>query len=349
MIYFVFLIISFFLVLVFTPIIIRFAKRLKLFDLPGGRKIHKKPVPRLGGIAIFLSFWITISIANFMFSNYLVLPKNLFVLFIVSCVFLLFSIYDDIRGIKAHLKLFLEIVGSIILITLGNFKITNITNQVIGNINFGFLSIPITILWIIYIMNAINLIDGMDGVAAGVVAISSFFLFLISNFQNNEILKFFSIILFGVNIGFLVFNFPPAKIFMGDCGSLFLGLIISVIAIIGNQKSSVAISFFVPIILLIFPIMDTILAIIRRILKGKNIFIGDREHLHHRLLNLGFSDRSILLTIYIICIYFGLISMLTLFIKPKFAFLIFILLLLTVGGLIVILESIESILKAKRD
>ncbi len=303
-----------------------------MLDMPGERKIHKYPVPNFGGIAIYIAFIINIFLA-FKLSNYIDLnTRGVTGLLIGSFIIFLLGVYDDLKGTGPVLKFFVQIAAALILIKYG-YLIDRISNPLGGIVNLpDWLSVAVTIFWVVGIINAINLLDGLDGLAAGVIGISSFFVFIIACVQNNYIVASLAVILVGANAGFLVFNKYPAKIFMGDTGSMFLGFLFAAMAILGNRKSAIAINLLIPIVLLSIPIIDTFLAILRRANKKKNIFQADKEHIHHRLLHLGIPYKKVILLIYFFCIYLGLISLLSLKLPNEFIFI----LLLIVGINIVI-------------
>ncbi len=332
---------AFILSFILTFFCIKAANKWGLVDVPNERKIHKEPIPYLGGVAIYFAFLI-VFIFSIKLSPVLVLEKKYIGLIISSFILFLFGLYDDIKGSNALLKFSFQIIAAFILVQSG-FIIDKITNPLGGSIFFPhWLSILITIFWIVGIINAINLLDGLDGLASGVVGISSFFIFIIAFIQNNTLVATLAIILAGINFGFLMFNKYPAKIFMGDTGSMFLGLIFSIIAIIGSRKSTVAINLLIPLVLLTIPIIDTLLAIIRRANRRKHIFQADKEHIHHRLLNLGIPYKKVILLIYLFCIYLGLISMISLVVPKEFTFILLLIIGINVIIGLYVLNLIES-------
>lgn len=198
-------------------------------------------------------------------------------------------------------------------------------------------------------MNAINLIDGMDGLASGVVALASIFLFVISFILGNTLVLYIISLLFGAIVGFYIYNFPPAKIFMGDGGAYFLGFIYSTIGLMGVKKSSVAVLFVIPIVILFIPIFDAFRVIYRRIREKKDIFTADKNHIHHRLLSLGLTKKTILFITYIITIILGVFSILIILIPPEYAFLIFILIFMIICLAFYVLYIIERQILNKKD
>ncbi len=332
--------------IIFTYLCIKTATKFKIVDLPSQRKVHKKPIPYLGGVAIYFSFMITF-ILSILVISFFKFDIKISSLIITSLLLLLLGLYDDLKGVTPLLKLSFQIIIALIL-TLSGFIIDKITNPLGGSLYFPYwLSLILTVFWIVGIINAINLLDGLDGLAAGVINIASLFIFIIAIINSNSIIGCMTIILIGTTLGFLLFNFPPAKIFMGDTGSMFLGLIFAVIAIIGNRKSAVAINLVIPIVLLAIPIIDTLLAIIRRANKKKYIFKADKEHIHHRLLNLGIPYRKVIILIYLFCIYLGLISLASLGVPKEFTFILFLVIGINVFIGLYVLNLIEKYIRKK--
>ncbi len=293
-------IISFFM----TPIAKKAAIKIGAIDIPKDeRRVHNKPMPLLGGLAIYIS---TI-VATLLF---LPLNKDLLSIIIGGTIIVISGVIDDIKGISPRVKLLFQIVASIILI-IGDVKIDFISNPFSKENKLLYLkgfSIPLTIIWVVGITNAFNLIDGLDGLTAGIASISSLsLLFVAVQFCYNEVM-IISSILAGSCLGFLPYNFNPAKIFMGDTGSLFLGFIIAAISIEGVMKSTAAIAVILPIIVLGIPIFDTTFAIFRRLLNGKSIMEADKGHLHHQLLEKGYTQKQTVLIFYLISGIFGFLA-----------------------------------------
>jgi UDP-GlcNAc:undecaprenyl-phosphate/decaprenyl-phosphate GlcNAc-1-phosphate transferase len=327
---------------ILTILCMKVATHNKIMDIPNPRKIHKAPVPYLGGVAIFISFFATLLISTAVFPECKPYFTNMGGLLISSCIIFFLGLYDNLRDANAMLKFSFQIIAAIIVVYSG-FSINILTNPFGADLLLpSWLSIDLTVLWIVAIINAINLLDGLDGLAGGVVCISSLFLFIVALLSQNNLVAILSFLLFSSTFGFLFFNFPPAKIFMGDTGSMFLGFIFSVIAIIGNRKSAVAINLLVPIVLLSIPIVDTLMAILRRAKKKKNLFQADREHLHHRLLNLKLPYDKILVLIYLLCLYLGLISILSVFLEKKLILLLLFIIGSNMGLFLLFMASIEK-------
>ena len=274
---------------------------LSVYDIPNERKIQKEPVPLLGGVGIFLTFllcYIIFGTPSAIMSSIL----------IASFLVLLLGIFDDIKPIPAKYKIIVHVLIASILVFYGNLRLD--TANIFGlSIKLGVLSPFVTILLIVGIINAINLIDGLDGLSGGISSI--YFLtiavlgFILNKFGGLDII--ISIIMLGATLGYLVHNFPPAKIYMGDAGSTFIGLMISVIMLIGFKTLTLT-SLIIPSLLLAIPILDTLFAIIRRKLKHKPAMQPDKDHLHHQLLKMHLSKTKTVLIIYAINALFSITS-----------------------------------------
>ena len=281
-----------------TPLVKKLAFKIGATDKPNQRKVHQKIMPRLGGLAIFFSFLI----------GYLVLqPDSKYALPILigSIIIIITGVLDDMIELSAKIKLGGQLVATLIVVVYGGVQIDFINLPFGGKLEFGMLSIPITVLWIVGITNAINLIDGLDGLAAGVSSIVLITISGMAIMMGNVFVTSMGFIVLGSTLGFLFYNFHPAKIFMGDTGALFLGYMISVLSLLGFKNVAV-ISFIVPVIILGVPISDTFFAIIRRIVKNQPLSAPDKSHLHHCLLRLGYSHRQTVLIIYGMSAIFGL-------------------------------------------
>jgi UDP-GlcNAc:undecaprenyl-phosphate GlcNAc-1-phosphate transferase len=297
-----------------TPLLLFVCKRFKWFDQPDtARKLHDRPIPRLGGVVIFTVFNIGLSLLFFR-SNLITdffrlhLEDVKYIMIPGICIFLI-GLYDDIVGLSPKKKLFLQALAAVLLFQHG-FRITEIANPFGDTIRVEYLSLPITVLWIVGITNAFNLIDGMDGLAAGIAFFVSVSTFAVSFAMNHQLVSIFSILIAGTTLGFLKYNFSPARIFMGDAGSYFLGFLLGAIAIQGSQKSSAIVSITIPLLLLGVPIIDTSLTIVRRFLDGTPILSADHGHIHHRLLKVVRSRRATVLILYFFTVLLGLLSFL---------------------------------------
>ncbi len=283
------------------PVVKRIAIHINALDIPNERKVHQKPMPRLGGLGIFFAF-----LVGYMLFGQNTIRMNS--ILIGSFIIILTGMIDDIKPLDAKDKLIGQLLSAAIIAFYGEILLDNITAFGL-NINFGYFAYPITIIFIVACMNIINLIDGLDGLAGGVSAIFFMTIIIICFFQGRTTgLEFtLALITLGSTLGFLVHNFYPAKIFAGDSGALFLGFIIAVISLLGF-KATVLTSVFIPILTLGVPILDTFFAIIRRLLKHKKISDADKQHLHHQLLGMKFSHRNTVLIIYGVNILFATAS-----------------------------------------
>lgn len=289
--------IAFIVTVITTPLVKKIALRFNIVDKPAGRKIHENEMPRLGGLAI--AFGVA---AGFIYLT----PESPYMSKIIlgAIIIIIVGIIDDKVTLSPKMKLFGQLIAALLVVSSG-LHIDYVTIPFYGKLEFGFLSYAITVLWIIGITNAINLIDGLDGLAAGVSSIALSTILLMSILDNQFLVIALSVILLGPTIGFLFFNFYPAKIFMGDTGALFLGYSISIISILGLFKSVTLFSLVIPVIILAVPIFDTFFAIIRRIVNGQKISRPDNQHLHHRLISIGFSHRAAVFIIYGVSLFFG--------------------------------------------
>ncbi len=284
---------------VLTWVMLRLGGRAGWIDRPGRLKLHRIPIPTLGGMAIVCSFLSGLWVIEFLSPrDYFHDLHYLFGLTLAGLLIMGLGIWDDLVGCSAWQKFSIQVLAAFVLYAFG-FGIPLVTNPFNDAVSLNFLGFPVTILWIVGVTNAINLIDGVDGLAAGVVLISSLALTVIA-FQHQERLVLLAALLLAASLtGFIGFNLPPARIFLGDTGSLFLGLTISAVSLLENQrKGTVAVTLLLPIVLMAIPIIDTFLAISRRLIHGRHPFQGDTEHLHHRLLRLGLGPWRVLLVFY---------------------------------------------------
>lgn len=279
-----------------TPTVIALAHKIKAIDIPKDeRRVHKKPIPLIGGLAIFYGFVISVLC-------FAVIDRQVMGLLLGSVIIVTVGVIDDMRDLSAKLKLLFQIIAAAIVIYFG-VEIEYVANPFAKwfgpqYINLGLWSIPITMIWIIGVTNAVNLIDGLDGLACGVSTIASVALLSMTLLSQNLNAAIITAALAGAGFGFLPYNFNPAKIFMGDTGSTFLGFVLACISIQGIMKMYAIISIAVPVLILGLPIFDTLFAIMRRIAKKKPIMAPDRGHLHHRLLDMGFSQRQTVTILY---------------------------------------------------
>ncbi|SES10603.1 UDP-GlcNAc:undecaprenyl-phosphate GlcNAc-1-phosphate transferase [Gracilibacillus ureilyticus] len=282
--------VTFLVAVVITPLVIKLAIRIGAVDQPNERKVHTKVMPRLGGLAIVFSF----------FLGFLIFTPNgeqAWPIIVGGLIITIVGFLDDLFQLPAKVKLLGQVMAAVVTVA-GGIQMDFIMVPFGDRIEFGYLTIPITIIWIIGITNAVNLIDGLDGLAAGVSSIVLATISGMALMMGNTFVAFVAFLLLGSTLGFLVYNFNPAKIFMGDTGSLFLGYMISVLSIMGLFKNVTFFSIMVPIIVLGVPILDTMLAIIRRAIQRKPLMAPDKYHLHHCLIRLGFSHKETVIFIY---------------------------------------------------
>lgn len=283
-----------------TPPVRLLAFRIGAIDIPtDARRMHKKPTPRIGGLAIFIGF----IVATVVFCE----PSSeLYALWIGGAIIVALGILDDILRLSAWVKLIVQICVAGIAVSFG-VLIDNIT--VFGlSISFGSFSIPITMFWIVGLSNAINLIDGLDGLACGVSVITAASILTVVLIMGDTTSALLTAILIGASVGFLPYNKNPAKIFMGDTGSVFLGYTLSIISVQGLFKLHTFLSFLVPLALFALPIVDTMVAILRRVIHGQSPFHPDRGHFHHKLVDMGFTHKEAVKMLYAISGLMGLVA-----------------------------------------
>ena len=296
------LVVAFVASILLTPLVKKLAFKIGAVDAPNHRKVHARIMPRLGGLAIYFAFligYIFLKVTTGFETEYGT------AILIAATIIVITGVIDDMREISAKAKMLGQFAAALVIVFVGGIQIEFINLPFGGTIDFGLLGIPLTILWIVGITNAINLIDGLDGLAAGVSTIACITLAVMAMIMGNGFVIAMASILAAASLGFLLFNFHPAKIFMGDTGALFLGFMISVIALLGFKNVTI-ISFIIPVIMLGVPISDTFFAIVRRLRTGKKWSDPDKSHLHHCLLNQGFTHRQTVLVIYGIAAMFGL-------------------------------------------
>lgn len=275
-----------------TPWVKGMAIKAGALDAPDDRKVHKKPIPRMGGIAIYLGFVLAV-LASMHVS------REIVGLLLGGTVIMMVGIIDDMYQLSAKVKLLGQIAAAMVLVAF-HIRIEWLTNPFGEMLYVDQFSVPLTILWVVGLTNTVNLIDGLDGLAAGVSTIASITILLVALQQNFWTVAILTAALAGAALGFLQHNFNPAKIFMGDTGSMFLGYMLAAVSILGTVKSAATIALVVPIMALGLPIMDTAFAILRRYRNGRPIFKPDKGHLHHRLLDLGLTQKQAVLLMYVI-------------------------------------------------
>lgn len=299
-----------------VPLLIRLAKKAKLFDLPGGRHIHAQPTPRLGGIAIYVATLIAAII-------FVGITPQLFGLYLGTTIIFAVGLADDLYGLSPGFKLLAQVLAAATLVVFG-ITISNLTNPFGGT-----LLIPpvwdtmLTLIWVVLIVNTINFLDGVDGLAAGVASVASLVIAALSLFAivNQPETAHLASILLGASLGFLIYNWHPAKIFMGDSGSHTLGLMLAGLAVLSGSKLATA------ALVLGFPILDLVTVAVRRMRLGQAPWTADRSHLHHRLLDSGLSQRIAVILLLGVSAALGLVALLSGTQAKIFSFLLAILLL----------------------
>ena len=292
---------------VMTPPVKRFAEKVGAIDVPrDNRRVHDHPIPRMGGLAIFIGFVLSLIF-------FVPMSTKVLGLLVGSVIIAVMGGVDDIVSLNPWVKLAGQIVAALVAIRCG------LVFDVISNpnifaeetyIEIGWLSITLTMLWIVGCTNAVNLIDGLDGLAVGVSAISSMTMLIVSLFVSEPVVSIILAALTGACLGFMPYNLNPAKIFMGDVGSQLLGFVLSTASIMGLFKLHAIITFFVPLLALALPLADTIFAFFRRILHGQSPFKADKGHFHHRLLAMGLNQKQVVAVLYGISAVLGLLAVL---------------------------------------
>ena len=331
----------FLFVYILVPVVKKIANHVGAMDIPNARKVHKVPIPRLGGLAIF---------AGFLF-GYLVFGKQndlITSILIGSFIIVITGMIDDIKPLNAKIKLLGQLAATLVVVFHGQILLSSIS--AFGfYVNFGIFAYPITILFILIFINCMNLIDGLDGLATGISSIFFLTVGTIAIFRNSHGLDFMlCFIMLGSCLGFLMHNKYPAKIFMGDSGSMFLGFIISIIALLGFKNVTMT-SLVIPFMIIAIPVLDTIFAIIRRTLKNESITKPDKFHIHHQLLKMNFSHKKTVIIICLIDALFAFTSIVYVLIDRQLGYLLYGILLLIVIIFIVKTDVIIEHKKTKTD
>ena len=315
MMFLLFALISGFLSLLLQPLIIIVSKKYKWFDKPDERKIHTNEISRLGGIGIFAAFFASFTLAFFLISELrLEVISNIPVLVGLGLIFIT-GLLDDFYNIRARMRFVLQLSVAVALAVFG-YKFDAVWLPAAGTIQLGWFAYPLTVLWIVGVINAVNMIDGMDGLCGGIslIALFSFGLILVNRGQIQG--SAIAIILSGSIVGYLFYNFPPAKIFMGDSGSNMLGYALAVLPLLEKNSISTGTMLWIAPTILLLPIFDVFAAMWRRLRQGNSIMSPDRWHIHHKLMHLGFSNRAILALIYSVCMSLGAVGVLELYLSP---------------------------------
>lgn len=277
------------------------------------RHLHSTPLPRLGGVAIFVSFSLSVGIAVALASrsprlHAALQVKTLLTILVPAAVVFLLGVYDDIRGAGPYIKFAVQAVAATMLFA-GGLRIVNIPVLFGSHALPWFLGLPLTVLWVLAITNAFNLIDGLDGLAAGSALFSTLVAFVVALLNGYSLVTVLSIALAGAILGFLRFNFNPATIFLGDSGSLFIGFLLSALALEGAQKAPTIVAVAIPVVSFGLPILETSLSIVRRLISGRPVFTADREHIHHKLLQHGMTHRQVVILLYGVSAVFAMLSL----------------------------------------
>ncbi len=330
-----------------TPLAIRVAHALGAVDHPAARKVHSSPIPRIGGVAVYIGFLASLvfaALAAGLLSDPSMSGTPWAGLAVAASGMLLVGLWDDLRGLSFGWKFAAQIVAASWAWSSG-FSIESVTHPLGGTLDLGLLSFPATVLWIVAITNAVNLIDGLDGLAAGTALITTGAVAVIAFSKAQVGVTAASVALAGALLGFLRYNFNPARIFLGDSGSMFLGFVLAVTSVRGSQKGTTAVAILVPLLVLGLPVLDTGLAVVRRLYRVGNrgaqsdeslryiarnvrhVFLPDREHIHHRLIEAGLSHRQAVLTLYGVGVVFALAAFSLVLLKSAWMAILLILIL----------------------
>ena len=303
-----------------TPLVRRLCTRFNLLDVPvDGRRMHKVAIPRLGGVAIYAAVVIALStlplVDNLLTQSIRAHKHELLLTLIPATLVLLLGIYDDLRGTNATVKfIVLGLIATLFFAMGGRIEVLKI--PMVGSVHLpSTLSFVITVVWLVGISNAFNLIDGMDGLASGAALFSSLVILVVSLAGENPLMIVVTLVLCGALVGFLRYNFNPASIFLGDSGALFAGFMLAALSVLGTQKATTAVAVITPILAFGLPVVDTGVTMARRLISGRPVFQGDSEHIHHMLLARGWSQRQAALVLYSVCAAFGLLA--TIFTKTS--------------------------------
>ncbi len=296
--------------LLLVPLIMRWARRAGALDRPGPRRVHLEPVPTLGGIAFAIAVlggaWLARALPGP--ARALELYPLIGITF-ASIPILALGITDDLRGAPPWAKLGVQACAALVLFHFG-FGVPTLTNPVGGNVDIGWLNAPLTVAWVLVVVNAVNLIDGLDGLASGVVLLACATLWWVARSHADLYVMFFAALLIGTTAGFLRYNFPPARVFMGDTGSQFLGLMLAAVSLLENRKGTATVTLLFPLVALALPIADSVLALFRRVAAGRHVFHADSGHIHHRLLRLGLTHAQVTLLLWGLSAVLGVVAIL---------------------------------------
>lgn len=338
-------VLSFLACAAFLPIVLKIARANGWYDSTGGRKIHTGNIPRLGGVGMALAFFVTFLIVYAVYSPLGKLPSpglRFWFLLVIGLGFHLLGLADDFVDLRGRLKFVIQILLGLAVIALGfGFTVIELPFPPF-ELRLGIFGPIITLLWIVGLCNAMNLIDGLDGLAGGVAFIGCALWAVLFYMQAQYLPAIVATAAGGAILGFLFFNFPPASIFMGDSGSLFLGFILAILPLLGNARSQGETGLLQAITISLVPLLDTVAAILRRWRHGVSFFTADRYHIHHKLLNLGFDIRQVLVIIYGLCMILGAAVLSTIYTSGTLGFIFMVLSWALVGGFFVVLHYLKE-------
>jgi len=285
-----------------TPMVRSFAPHIGAMDIPSERKVHRSETPRTGGIAIYgglvAAIFCGLMLAGM--SGIKINTRPIMGILLGGSLVVLVGLLDDMKGLNARTKLLWQTIAAVIAIYFG-VEINFVTSPFNGLLPLGFFAVPLTLLWLVGMTNAVNLIDGLDGLAAGVTAISAATLFFVALRTHQLGAALILLAVAGTALGFLRYNFFPASIFLGDAGSYLLGFTLACASVIGVFKTTLVVALVIPLLILGVPIFDTVFAVLRRLREKKNLFAPDNKHIHHLLLRAGLNQREAVMAIYIAC------------------------------------------------
>lgn len=299
--------------LIFTRIVRDEVIRQGWLDSPKpGRHFHISPVPRLGGIAVFATFTFVTAAALITTKVFRVGPaisvRIVLAIVLPACLIFSLGLLDDIFSLGPYLKFGVQTIAAVWLYW-GGFGIYRLAFYSQHATVRAFIGLPLTIIWVLLVTNAFNIIDGLDGLSAGSALFSTVIIFAISILRHTPLVSLLSIVLAGVIFGFLRYNFHPASIFLGDSGSLLIGFLLSALALVSSQKATTIVAVAIPVVSFGLPLLDVCLSIFRRYMNNKSLFLGDDEHVHHKLIKRGFSHRKAVLVLYAVAAAFGILSL----------------------------------------
>ena len=334
------------LALAATPVVIRVARRLGIARVPGARHMHTQPISHIGGVAIFLSATLAalaaLYLSKLLTSAATPVLAQLRTLLLAAGFMFAVGLIDDVTttGLRAKTKFAAQIAAAVLVCAEG-MRIQSVVVTESLTLNFGWFSWPLTILWLVGLTNAVNLIDGLDGLAAGICAIACGVMAVLAAAAGDLAAVILMLALLGSISGFLVFNFNPAKIFMGDCGSMFLGFTIASVGVYNSVRSSTLVALALPALALGIPIFDTLFSMLRRFLERRSIFAADRGHLHHRLIDSGLTQRQAVVTIYAVTLLAAGLGMLMMVVRPGQALIVLFCLLLLLLSVFHVIGSVR--------